>query len=93
MPLFSSLGERQVCKPRTELFLQPLNFKRKRLQIHFARDEIFLFSGFFSDLQDWASKERIFYLGVLPRFSKKSVPNQSPWAGTWISKETNHGMG
>lgn len=44
MPFFSSLGERQVCKPRTELFLQPLNFKRKRLQIHFARDEIFLFS-------------------------------------------------
>lgn len=44
MPLFSCLGEQQACTPTTELFFQPLNFKRKCLQIHFARNAISLFS-------------------------------------------------
>lgn len=66
MPLFSCLGERQVSTPTTELFLQPLNFKRKWLQIHFARDTTFLFS---LEKIYWASKERLFNSCVLPRHS------------------------
>lgn len=46
-----------VCKPGVELLLQPLNFKRKWLQIHFARDVIYLSVFLRKGLQDWASKE------------------------------------
>lgn len=69
-----------VCKPGAELPLQPLNFKRKWLQIHFARDVIYL--SLFSLEKDYRTAPlRNVQEDFKFRFSKKLVPNQPSWAG------------
>lgn len=69
-----------ACKPGPELLLQPLHFKRKWLQIHFARDVIYL--SLFSLEKDCRTAPlRSVQEDFKFRFSKKSVPNQPSWAG------------
>lgn len=69
-----------VCKPGAGLPLQPLNFKRKWLQIHFARDVIYL--SLFSLEKDYRTAPlRNVQEDFKFRSSKKSVPNQPSWAG------------
>lgn len=90
MPLFSSLWETGLHNYNRIVSVATEFEKKVAANTFYKRCNLSVFLRKY--LQGWASKERLFNSRVLPRRGKKSAPNQSPWAGPWISRERNHGQ-